>query len=127
MSAEKSKQSVALAVAERVAKDFASLLQVETVAMAGSQTAEFADLDSDVDLYVYVTADITLQERARIAGEKRFLDHAKVSCKKLPSGMEKQVRELVGNPDGDLVGRINAMVDGLEELLAREGLMPEES
>ena len=56
-----------IAVAERIARQFASLPQVEAVALAGSGTSEFPDGDSDVDLYVYVTADISLAERAAIA------------------------------------------------------------
>ena len=56
-----------LAVAERVAGQFASLPQVEAVALAGSRSSEFADAKSDVDLYVYVTEDIPLEVRAKIA------------------------------------------------------------
>ena len=55
------------AVAERVAWEFASLPQVVAVALAGSQTSEFPDGDSDVDLYVYVTEDIPLAARKEIA------------------------------------------------------------
>jgi hypothetical protein len=272
MSAANSQQSLALA--ECVASAFASLPQVEAVAIAGSRTSEFADEASDVDLYVYVTADIPLDDRARIAagsahaeignttwepgdewidgetgtpfdvmfrhtqwieeqldrvlvqhqasvgystcfwynvlhsrplfdrsgwfrrlqtranqpyppelrhaiiaknypllrqnqssylhqielaiqrddpvsvnhraaallasyfdvlfavnelphpGEKRILEHAKASCTKVPNGMKRQVTELVasiGDLDGRLAGRINALVDGLDELLAKEG------
>jgi hypothetical protein len=68
MSGEASESSIAVVVAERLARQFASLPQVEAVAMAGSRTSEFADEASDVDLYVYVTADIPLDHRARIAG-----------------------------------------------------------
>jgi hypothetical protein len=50
-----------------VAREFASLPQVEAVVLAGSRMSEFPDGDSDVDLYVYVTADVPLAERARIA------------------------------------------------------------
>ncbi len=57
-----------LAVAERVARQFASLPQVEAVALAGSRVSGFADAESDVDLYVYVTEDVALDLRARIAG-----------------------------------------------------------
>jgi uncharacterized protein DUF4037 len=64
--AEDSSVSVPV-VAERVAARFAALAQVETVALAGSRTAEFPDGDSDVDLYVYVTQDIPLEARAEIA------------------------------------------------------------
>jgi predicted nucleotidyltransferase len=260
-----------MTVAERIVKEFASLPQVEAVAMAGSQTAEFADADSDVDLYVYVTEDIPLHERARIAagsshaeignatwepgdewidaatgtwvdvmfrhvrwteeqldrvlvrhqasagystciwynvlhsralfdrsgwfaalqkraavsyppelrkaiitknypllrrnqssylhqielavkrhdpvsvnhrlsallasyfdvlfavneqphpGEKRVLEHAKASCSKAPDAMEEQVRKVLQISDGGVVERINAMVDGLEELLHGKG------
>ena len=56
-----------MAVAQRIARRFAVLPQVEAVALAGSRTAEFADGDSDVDLYVYVTEDIPLDVRAEIA------------------------------------------------------------
>jgi Domain of unknown function (DUF4037) len=59
--------SVSLAVAERVARQFASLLQVEAVALAGSRTSDFADESSDVDLYVYVSKDIPLEARKKIA------------------------------------------------------------
>ena len=38
--------------------------------------------------------------------------------------MEQQVRELVKNPADDVLKRINALVDGLDELLVSEGLMP---
>jgi hypothetical protein len=57
-------------------------------------------------------------------GEKRILEHAKATCTKIPVGMEGQVRQLVGSSDGELVKRINALVDGLEDLLVQEGLMP---
>jgi predicted nucleotidyltransferase len=67
MSAENSKQSIAISVAERIAREFAFLPQVEAIAIAGSRASEFADAESDVDLYVYVTEDIGLDERTRIA------------------------------------------------------------
>ena len=56
-----------MAVAQRIARRFAALPQVEAVALAGSRTSEFADGDSDVDLYVYVTEDVLLDVRAEIA------------------------------------------------------------
>jgi len=56
-----------MAVAERVARRFASLPKVEVVTLAGSLTSEFPDRDSDVDLYVYVTDDIPLGVREEIA------------------------------------------------------------
>jgi predicted nucleotidyltransferase len=67
MPRSKSRPRDISAVTQRVARRFASLSQVEAVALAGSRTSEFADVASDVDLYVYVTGDIPLDERARIA------------------------------------------------------------
>ncbi|HEY4931441.1 MAG TPA: hypothetical protein VII23_07710 [Terriglobales bacterium] len=67
MSPKDSKPSVDLTVAKRIAKQFASLPQVEAVAISGSGTSEFADANSDIDLYVYVTDDIPLELRAKIA------------------------------------------------------------
>ena len=274
MSAENSKPSVALGVAERVASQFASLPQVEAVAISGSQMSQFSDAESDVDLYVYVTQEVPLDERVRIAagssraeignttwepgdewidastgtpvdvmfrhlrwieeqldrvlvrhevspgystcfwynvlhsrtlfdraswfaalqkradvryppglrkaiiaknypllrrnqssylhqielavkrndpvgvshrvaallasyfdvlfavnelphpGEKRLLEHARASCKEVPDGMERQVRESAWNPDSDVVENINGLVDGLDKLLVSAGLMP---
>jgi hypothetical protein len=54
-------------LAQRIARQFASLPQVEAVALAGSRMSEFPDENSDIDLYVYVTADIPLDVRAGIA------------------------------------------------------------
>jgi len=67
MTAEKSEPKVGLAVAQLVARQFASLPQVEAVALAGSRMSDFSDAESDVDLYVYVTEDIPLKTRAEIA------------------------------------------------------------
>jgi hypothetical protein len=57
----------AFAVAERLARRFATLPQVEVVAQSGSRTAGLSDAKSDIDLYVYVTEDIPLDLRANIA------------------------------------------------------------
>jgi len=68
MSSFESKLSESVTVAERVAREFASLPQVEAVALSGSRVSEFRDENSDVDLYVYATADIPLDVRVAIAG-----------------------------------------------------------
>jgi len=67
MTSETSEPSGALAVAERVAKQFASQPQVEAVVVSGSRTSEFSDSTSDIDLYVYVSEDVPLDLRAKIA------------------------------------------------------------
>jgi predicted nucleotidyltransferase len=67
MTSKTSEPSDALSIAQRVAESFASLPQVEAVVLAGSQSSEFADAASDVDLYVYVTKDIPLAVRTKIA------------------------------------------------------------
>ncbi len=56
-----------MAVAQQVAGRFSSLPQVEAVALAGSRVSDFTDAESDVDLYVYGTEDISLETRAQIA------------------------------------------------------------
>jgi predicted nucleotidyltransferase len=59
--------SVVTSLANRVARQFASLDQVEAVALSGSQTSELHDSNSDIDLYVYVTSLVPLEVRRRIA------------------------------------------------------------
>ncbi len=54
-------------LAQTLAQRYAELPQVEAVALAGSQTAGVADHDSDIDLYVYVNADIPHPEELRRA------------------------------------------------------------
>ena len=67
MATKDSKPSVDLKVAKRIAKQLASLPQVEAVAISGSRTSEFADASSDIDLYVYLREEIPLELRAKIA------------------------------------------------------------
>ena len=67
MSTSKHDRTVAVSVAQRVAGQFASLDEVEAVAISGSQTSELHDSNSDVDLYVYVTEAVPLEVRRRIA------------------------------------------------------------
>jgi hypothetical protein len=279
MTSKTSKPTVALTVAERVAEQFSPLPRVEAVVISGSRTSEFADPRSDIDLYVYVTDDIPLDQRATIAagspraeignatwepgdewidaatgisvdvmyrhgrwmeeqldrvlvhhqasvgystcfwynvlhsralfdrsgwfaslqelagqpyprelrqavisknypllrrnqssylhqlelaaeredsvsvnhrvaallasyfdvlfalnalphpGEKRLMQHAKAGCSRQPHGMERQVAELlasVGKPDGATAAKVNALLDGLDELMLREEMVPQE-
>ncbi len=67
MSPSSSKKRTSSAVALRIAEQFASLPQVEAVAISGSRTSEFADASSDIDLYVYLREEIPLELRAKIA------------------------------------------------------------
>jgi hypothetical protein len=55
------------ALARRVAAEFGELPQVEAVAMAGSRVASGGDEDSDIDLYVYASEPIGMEERREIA------------------------------------------------------------
>ena len=55
------------AVAERIARRFAAILEVEAVVLAGSRLSQFADNDSDVDLYVYASEIVPTSLRAEIA------------------------------------------------------------
>ena len=55
-----------LRLARRVAAEFAPLPEVEAIALAGSLAAGTGDAGSDVDLYVYITSAISLEERVAI-------------------------------------------------------------
>jgi hypothetical protein len=61
------------ALAERIAARFARLPEVEAVAVAGSQTSQFASAGSDIDLYIYPAQDIPADVRMAIAAE--FASH----------------------------------------------------
>ena len=74
MSLIKSRPSATKTVADRTARRYASLPQVEAVALAGSRTSDFPDEDSDVDLYVYVTEDVPLDPRREIAAGARVAE-----------------------------------------------------
>ena len=67
MPVDNSESQVGISVAQRLARKLASLPQVEAVVISGSRKSEFADLRSDIDLYVYLTDDIPLDVRANIA------------------------------------------------------------
>ena len=55
--------------AKIIATKFSSLPQVVAVALAGSQTAKVSDDFSDVDLYIYVQEEISIDIRTSIARE----------------------------------------------------------
>ena len=62
----------AIQLARQIAERYAELRPVQAVALAGSRTSRQADESSDIDLYVYVTHPLTLDERTGIAaGAKR--------------------------------------------------------
>ncbi len=56
-----------LSLADSIASRYSVLPQVEAVALAGSQTSVVADQGSDLDLYVYIQAEIPVSARASIA------------------------------------------------------------
>lgn len=64
-------------------------------------------------------------------GEKRLLWHATERCAKLPTGFEDAVLALLGAatppPSGATLDRVDALLDGLDGLLASEGLLPAEA
>lgn len=63
-------ETAPLHLAQIVAQRYAAHPQVETVALAGSQTSGGADENSDIDLYVYLNAELPLAARAMIAQAK---------------------------------------------------------
>jgi predicted nucleotidyltransferase len=56
-----------LSLASTIAGHYSRLPQVEAVVLAGSHASGAADQGSDVDLYVYLRAEIPVDVRARIA------------------------------------------------------------
>lgn len=56
-----------LELARAVAASYGELPEVEAVALGGSLASGVADQGSDIDLYVYVREEISVEERARIA------------------------------------------------------------
>jgi predicted nucleotidyltransferase len=65
-----------IAVAEGIADCYRLLPQVRAVILAGSRTTSFANVDSDVDLYVYTETPVPLVRRAHIARARS--EHAEV-------------------------------------------------
>lgn len=57
------------ALAHRIAHLFADLPQVEAVALGGSQVGENPDVISDIDLYIYTRAELTLAKRQAIVDQ----------------------------------------------------------
>ena len=55
-----------LSLARRIANLFSAFPNVEAIALAGSQAAGAVDQDSDIDLYVYITSVIPLNDRVAI-------------------------------------------------------------
>ena len=57
-------------------------------------------------------------------GEKRVLQFARALCRELPTDMESRVGALLATlPNGDVIGRANTVLDGLDDLLNRAGLL----
>lgn len=54
-------------IARKIAADYAAFPVVEAVTLAGSRTSSFADESSDYDIYVYLNAALSLEDRARVA------------------------------------------------------------
>ena len=56
-----------LELARKIAGRYGELPQVEAVALSGSQNSGLADEASDIDLYVYLRADLPVTERMAVA------------------------------------------------------------
>ncbi len=55
-------------------------------------------------------------------GEKRVLQFAHALCRELPTDMESRVGALLATlPNGDVIGRANTVLDGLDDLLNGAG------
>ena len=65
---------VAANIAQRVADSSLPCPRLRRWLLAGSRTSDFADAISDVDLYVYVSEDIPLDARAKIAAGSVYVE-----------------------------------------------------
>jgi len=57
-------------------------------------------------------------------GEKRLLKKADESCAKLPEGMSRKVEAVLraaASAEGDLLAKVDLLIDGLDRLLGEEG------
>jgi hypothetical protein len=60
-------------------------------------------------------------------GEKRLAEWTQTHCENVPVGMAKEIAELLQSAcsaDGEIVKRVNALLDNLDDLLRREGFDP---
>jgi predicted nucleotidyltransferase len=64
-------------LADSIATEFSKLPQVVAVALSGSQTSDISDDLSDLDFYVYVSAEIPVEIRCDIA--KKFSDRLEIN------------------------------------------------
>ncbi|MBW4448943.1 MAG: DUF4037 domain-containing protein [Spirirestis rafaelensis WJT71-NPBG6] len=64
-------------LADSIAAEFSKLPQVVAVALSGSQTSDISDDLSDLDFYVYVSAEIPVEIRCDIA--KKFSDRLEIN------------------------------------------------
>jgi len=67
MKTAETSSATPIALAQTIADRYAAIAEVEAVALGGSRTSDFADERSDVDLYIYVSAMPTLEQRANAA------------------------------------------------------------
>ncbi|MBD2313408.1 DUF4037 domain-containing protein [Desertifilum sp. FACHB-1129] len=65
------------AVVEGICAEFAALPQVLAIALAGSQTTTQSDFRSDLDIYIYQTAEIPVEVRSVLA--TRFAQHCEIN------------------------------------------------
>ena len=77
-------------IASDLAARFAVFPQVTAVALAGSAGAGTADTASDIDLYVYLTADLPAAERAELARQRGTAGRVEIDNRFFEPGDEWQ-------------------------------------
>lgn len=66
----------ALPLAQKIARRYAQLPEVEAVAVAGSQATGQHSAGSDIDIYIYIQQDLPAEKRRAIANE--FAPHVEI-------------------------------------------------
>lgn len=57
-------------------------------------------------------------------GEKRLLPIIAARCPKAPPDLDRRVLTLLAAPPPEVIGAVDALIDGLDDLLVTEGLLP---
>jgi hypothetical protein len=97
---------------DSVVAEYADLPQVEAIALGGSQTTEVSDEISDIDLYVYLNADLPVEDRREIA--KKFDHHPEVG-----NSFWEHGDEWIDSASGTPLDVMFRTIGWIEEQLAR--------
>lgn len=77
---------------EKILNEYKQFLRVKSIAIGGSSAAETSDSISDIDIYVFVSEDIPVEDRLKLI--KKYSDNYEAGCEYFGSGDEFFVGKL---------------------------------